>query len=178
MPGRSPLAGLPVKLEMTCCTHQRATCFNAMPTANTRLCFLLHLCGVPGTKDMAGLGLPSCQRRTLPAVVPWGLECCVREGNRLMSDVMSVARYVLSNTGYISTMKLQKLVYCSQVASLGATGRLLFPERIKAWANGPVAPRLFRAHRGRYVVDASDLDCASVRPLSQQEKALVDGVLD
>jgi uncharacterized phage-associated protein len=49
-------------------------------------------------------------------------------------------------------MKLQKLVYYSQAWSLVWDDRELFTDRIEAWANGPVCPELYHAHRGSFVV--------------------------
>lgn len=73
-----------------------------------------------------------------------------------MASVLDVAAYILQQTGYVSTMKLQKLVYYSQAFHLVKTGFPLFSESIEAWANGPVAPALFNKHRGRYVIGPED----------------------
>ena len=45
-------------------------------------------------------------------------------------------------------MKLQKLVFCSQVYSLVTLDELLFSDGFEAWINGPVRPSLFWAHKG------------------------------
>lgn len=74
-----------------------------------------------------------------------------------MVSVFDVAEYVLSETGYVSTMKLQKLVFYSQACSLVAFGEPLFSDDFEAWANGPVCPQLFRAHKGLFVVGSGDL---------------------
>lgn len=49
-------------------------------------------------------------------------------------------------------MKLQKLVYYCQAWSLVWDERPLFCEKIEAWANGPVVPRLYDEHRGQFLV--------------------------
>jgi uncharacterized phage-associated protein len=71
-----------------------------------------------------------------------------------MANVHDVAAYVLARAGQMSTMKLQKLVYYCQAWHLVWDEQPLFPERIEAWANGPVVRALFDRHRGRFSVDA------------------------
>ena len=74
-----------------------------------------------------------------------------------MATVFDVAKYILTQTGTITTMKLQKLVYYCQAWSLGWDEVPLFNEEFEAWANGPVSPDLFARHKGRFVVDPSFL---------------------
>jgi uncharacterized phage-associated protein len=93
-----------------------------------------------------------------------------------MANVHDVAAYILSRTGTISAMKLQKLVYYSQAWSLVWDDRPLFEERIQAWANGPVVPALYDLHRGQFRVsqwpegDPGKLDAAAIDT--------IDAVLD
>lgn len=65
---------------------------------------------------------------------------------------IDVADYILKRKGSMTAMKLEKLVYYSQVWSLVWTERELFRERIEAWANGPVVPSLYRLHRGHFKI--------------------------
>ena len=60
-----------------------------------------------------------------------------------MVGVFDVAEYVLSEVGYVSTMKLQKLVFYSQAYSLVALDEPLFSDDFEAWVNGPVCPPCF-----------------------------------
>lgn len=69
-----------------------------------------------------------------------------------MATVFDVADFILSKMGKMTAMKLQKLVYYSQAWSLVWDEATLFPERVEAWANGPVIPALFAAHRGEFEV--------------------------
>lgn len=69
-----------------------------------------------------------------------------------MANVLDVAKYILSRLGPMSAMKLQKLVYYSQAWSLVWDERPIFGDRIEAWANGPVSPRLYANHRGHFEV--------------------------
>lgn len=65
-----------------------------------------------------------------------------------MVSAHDVAAYMLRKHGPMSAMKLQKLVYYAQAWSLVWEDRPLFPERIEAWANGPVIPELYQAQTG------------------------------
>ena len=72
-----------------------------------------------------------------------------------MSNVFDVAQYILETCGPMTAMKLEKLVYYCQAWSLVWDERPMFPERIEAWANGPVVTALFDAHRGLFKVNSS-----------------------
>lgn len=74
-----------------------------------------------------------------------------------MVDVLAVAEYILDKTGYVSTMKLQKLVFYSNALSLARNGEPLFPEQFQAWVNGPVCRELFCAHRGKFIIGPGEL---------------------
>ena len=69
-----------------------------------------------------------------------------------MARVFDIAERVLEVTGYVSTMKLQKLVYYCDALSLALDDEPLFPETFQAWVNGPVCPPLFFSHQGRFIV--------------------------
>ena len=69
-----------------------------------------------------------------------------------MATAHDVAAYILKKMGRMTAMKLQKLVYYSQAWALVWDEKPLFKNRIEAWANGPVAPDLYRKHRGQYEV--------------------------
>jgi uncharacterized phage-associated protein len=82
-----------------------------------------------------------------------------------MPSVFDVVQYILQTRGLMTAMKLQKLVYYCQAWSLVWDERPMFPERIEAWANGPVVPALFDCHRrlfqvnpGNFPGDPSNLD--------------------
>lgn len=92
-----------------------------------------------------------------------------------MADVFDVAAYILKKAGSISAMKLQKLVYYAQAWSLVWDEKPLFKNRIEAWANGPVVPDLFAAHRGEYVVEREPKGAAKV--LTRDERDTVDAIL-
>jgi uncharacterized phage-associated protein len=93
-----------------------------------------------------------------------------------MADVFDVAQYILQKLGPTSAMKLQKLVYYSQAWSLVWHEKPLFPERIEAWANGPVVPILWDSHKGQFVL--TQLPKGNANRLSEVEKKTVNAVLD
>ena len=94
-----------------------------------------------------------------------------------MATVFDVARYIVKKRGTITTVKLQKLVYYSQAWSLVWDEKSLFKNKIQAWANGPVIPALFQAHKGKFRVNVKDLPQGNIRRLSKEEKGTIDSVL-
>ena len=93
-----------------------------------------------------------------------------------MANVLDVAKYIVHRIGRpVPAMKLQKLVYYSQAWSLVWDDRPLFKNRIEAWANGPVAPRLYAVHRGQY--DVSRVPGGNIRHLTATQKETIDAVL-
>lgn len=74
-----------------------------------------------------------------------------------MTSIFDVAAYVLDKLGVMTTMKLEKLCYYSQAWSLVWDERRLFPERFEAWANGPVCPDLYHAHKGMFKITRGDI---------------------
>ena len=91
-----------------------------------------------------------------------------------MVTVHDVAAYILQKCGVMTAMKLQKLAYYAQAWSLVWDEKPLFPERIEAWANGPVIPALYERHRGKFNLDRWDGDPSA---LSAVECETMDAVL-
>ena len=93
-----------------------------------------------------------------------------------MASVQDVAAYILHKLGPVTAIKLQKLVYYSQAWSLVWDEEPLFEDEIQAWANGPVSPTLYEAHRRQFKVSViSDGNLESLIP-SQRET--IDKVLE
>jgi uncharacterized phage-associated protein len=93
-----------------------------------------------------------------------------------MVTALDVAAYILQQRGSMSAMKLQKLVYYSQAWSLVWDDAPLFGDHIEAWANGPVVPTLYNAHRGMFKVAAGDIP-GKPDALDKDQKQTVDVVL-
>jgi uncharacterized phage-associated protein len=92
-----------------------------------------------------------------------------------MATAHDVAAYILDKRGAMSAMKLQKLVYYSQAWSLIWEDAPLFPERIEAWANGPVVCDLYERHRGHFKLHSWN---GNPNALTEEQRETVDAVLD
>jgi len=88
----------------------------------------------------------------------------------IMASVFDVAEYVLSKLGKTPTMKLQKLVYYCQAWSLAWDGLPLFDDEFEAWANGPVNPKLFAAHKGVFSVEPGHFEAFTIPDIVFTEK--------
>lgn len=93
-----------------------------------------------------------------------------------MVTALDVAAYILQKTGRITTMKLQKLVYYAQAWSLVWDERPLFPERVEAWASGPVVRELYERHRGQ--LDIDEMVEGNPEALDDTQKETVEAVLE
>ena len=94
-----------------------------------------------------------------------------------MATVLDVATYILRKQGQMTTWKLQKLCYYAQAWSLVWDEKPLFTAHIEAWANGPVIPRLYLAHRGRFKVAPDDIG-GNPNALTTVQRETVDAVLE
>lgn len=90
---------------------------------------------------------------------------------------VDVADYILKKNGRMTTMKLQKLLYYCQAWSLVWDEAPIFPERIEAWANGPIVPEIYKIHRGQFSIDSVSENSGDARKLSAKQKETVDAVL-
>lgn len=95
-----------------------------------------------------------------------------------MSSVFDVAKYILYKRGTMSTWKLQKLCYYAQAWHMAWTEHPIFPEKFEAWANGPVCPKLFHAHKGKFLISEEQLPEGNKDNLSDDEIESVDIILD
>lgn len=93
-----------------------------------------------------------------------------------MAHVQDAAAYILNRLGPMSAMKLQKLCYFSYGYHLAWEERQLFPERFEAWANGPVSPRLYAMHRGRFGLQPGEINGGKFT-LDDGERESIDLVL-
>lgn len=93
-----------------------------------------------------------------------------------MATVFDVAAYILEQQGEMTAMKLQKLVYYAQAWSLVWDEKPLFENRIEAWANGPVVPDLYQAHKGMFRV-AYGMISGEETELAPEQKETIDAIL-
>ncbi len=95
-----------------------------------------------------------------------------------MVSAFDVSVYILSKREKMSAMKLQKLCYYAQAWSLVWDDAPLFREPIEAWANGPVCPDLYAAHRGSFEVGPALFnDRGSPSVFSPEQQETIDEVL-
>ncbi|UYB35517.1 DUF4065 domain-containing protein [Arthrobacter koreensis] len=93
-----------------------------------------------------------------------------------MATAHDVAAYILSSSGRMTAMKLQKLAFYSQAWHLAWEDEPLFEEDIQAWANGPVVYSLYDKHRGMFEV--SSWEWGNAGALTNAERETVDAVVD
>lgn len=92
-------------------------------------------------------------------------------------NVFDVAKYILDILGSTTTMKLQKLVYYCQAWSLVWDDKELFPEKIEAWANGPVVRELFTYLQGLFIVTNKDLIRGNPKNLNSIQQETIEAVI-
>jgi uncharacterized phage-associated protein len=93
-----------------------------------------------------------------------------------MAKIDDVAAAILERTRTIDTWRFQKLVYYCQAWHLVWEDQPLFPNKIEAWANGPVVRDLYRQHVGRYQL--RDWPLGESRNLTADEISTIDAVLE
>lgn len=98
-----------------------------------------------------------------------------KEKEKTMTTCFDVASYILKKCEQMPTVKLQKLVYYCQAWSLVWDDTPLFEEEIQAWANGPVIPALYKAHKGKYQI--MNIPEGDERNLNQNQKESIEIVL-
>lgn len=94
-----------------------------------------------------------------------------------MATVFDVSKYILHKFGKLSTWKLQKLCFYAQAWEIAWTETPIFEENFEAWANGPVCPSLFQAHKGKFVISEDELEYGNPDNLTEEQKNDIDIVL-
>lgn len=101
-----------------------------------------------------------------------------------MATAYAVARFIVqlaedeAETDYLTHLRIQELLYYAQSWSLVQRGVPLFPERIEAWATGPVVRDLFErlSIHGRRAITSADLEESDPDGLSEDEREFVASV--
>lgn len=94
------------------------------------------------------------------------------------TNEFDIARFILSKTGEISAMKLQKLLYYCQAWSMVWDEEKLFDADFQAWANGPVLPSVYDKHRGLFKVGENEFKNGDVSKLTEEQIDTIEKVLD
>lgn len=93
-----------------------------------------------------------------------------------MVSIFDVAARILDRCGIMPTMKLQRLAYYAQAASLSWRGVPLFSEDFQAWSAGPVCVPLYMQHRGLFLIEPGQLPAGNEEVLTGEECRIVDQV--
>ena len=129
-------------------------------------------------------GIIQVQRETINykiKLIAYGiLPCyCLCEKGTIMSTIFDVAKYILSEYGEMSTMKLQKLCYYSLVEGLVSDSHIaIFNNKFEAWANGPVCRDLWNVHKGLFYMNKSLIPESNLTTLPQQYKNFINVALE
>ena len=99
--------------------------------------------------------------------------------NQHQAALYAVIRYIMSQKGEMTAMKLHKLLYYCQAWSLVWDEEPLFEQRIEAWSNGPVVPEVYKIHRGQFKISPDDdwLDFGEGIELTPSQIETIDVVL-
>jgi uncharacterized phage-associated protein len=83
---------------------------------------------------------------------------------------------LLAALGVLATAKTHRLLYYVQAWHLAWEGVGMFPNRIEAWASGPIVPEVFAGHAGTYRLEHAPRG-ASARRLAPGERSTINAVL-
>jgi uncharacterized phage-associated protein len=90
-------------------------------------------------------------------------------------NARDVAAYIVQRIGSVTSMKLNRLIYLCQAASVAEDGRPLFEDAIHATAAGPVPTTIFKEHAHQKTIDRvpdGRIDKLSPRAQSRIDEAL------
>ncbi len=132
-------------------------------------------------KILNGQSIPSIHN-VMAILAAIGLQFSVQQVKKVIGDdapanVLDVAEYINNRLSRGSTvMKLQKLVYYSQVEFLLKYKKPLFDEKIEAWAAGPVVRELFNKHKGKKYT--TSLTFGDLNNLSIEQQSCIKWALE
>ena len=104
-----------------------------------------------------------------------------------MLGAIEVARYLVhlaananDEPDYLSHLRLQKLLYYVQGWSLATFNKPMFPERIEAWAHGPVVRDIYRQfnEKGRRAITLEDFESQDDFEFEAEDRELIWAVWD
>lgn len=89
-----------------------------------------------------------------------------------------VASYILNQTGEITAMRLEQLLYYSQAWHMVWEQEPLFHDPIEAWWCGPITPTIYEHHHNLFKVNAETVPMGDSSRLSVTEASSVLSVID
>lgn len=132
-------------------------------------------------KILNGESIPNIQN-IMAILNAIGLRFSVEQVREVVSEgtpasALDIAEYASTIISRSSTyMKLQKIVYYSQVESLVLYSKPLFSEKILAWRGGPVVRELFEKHQGYKTLN--NISLGNAANLSMEQKACVNWAVE
>lgn len=99
-------------------------------------------------------------------------------GDNMNVSVFDVAQFILKTKGEMTTLKLQKLCFYIQSWHLALVGEKLFDGDFQAWANGPVSPELFDAHRAKFLVSEASFTVGDAEKIQGESRSIALEVLE
>jgi uncharacterized phage-associated protein len=118
-------------------------------------------------------------------VIAFGAQTSHNKGVNNMYDVIEIAKWFLNrdritdsmeDSDGISNLKLQKLLYYAQGASLVINGYPLFNDPLLAWTHGPVVERVYHAYKqyGSHPIPFEEAYDDS--QIAEKDKEVLEGV--
>ena len=95
-----------------------------------------------------------------------------------MAQILDVAQFIYDELGWVDAWRLEKLTYYADSWFAAWYGEPLFKESFEAWVDGPVAPVLYRANKGRLSATSRDLPGGDGAALFPREKTAISSVLN
>lgn len=95
-----------------------------------------------------------------------------------MAQILDVAQFIYDELGWVDAWRLEKLTYYADSWFAAWYGEPLFKESFEAWVDGPVAPVLYHANKGRLSATSRDLPGGDGAALFPREKTAISSVLN
>lgn len=95
-----------------------------------------------------------------------------------MAQILDVAQFIYDELGWVDAWRLEKLTYYADSWFAAWYGEPLFKESFEAWVDGPVAPVLYHANKGRLSATSRDLPGGNGAALFPREKKAISSVLN
>lgn len=95
-----------------------------------------------------------------------------------MSDILTVARYIVSKYKTMQVQKLHKYCYYAQAWHMVWWETPLFEEDFRLSNAGPISNKLYGIHGWTYRVGLKDLQTKETGSLEEHEKQTIDKVIE
>ena len=99
-----------------------------------------------------------------------------------MATALGTANYLIKlaateeESEFLTPLRLQKILYYIQAWSLALRHKPFFSDRIEAWANGPVVPRVYHAFSGSGALAIDPAKVNEPKNITQEEMTFIASV--